>query len=185
MAVPKQARELAPHIPAGEEFAHGAKRQFVHDNVFQQGRARTLGGEAMGVIPMAKWTRDLDVAELAAFDIIAMLKNPANSKRSHSHAQDTAITIADSGGALLHFQVLPGGSEPLKSPRLGVPAKNNFGGSFDPGLRGEFNRMRHFLMMRRAGGATQAGCLLRYGLDRHGFRGRDFRSGRFGHDFHL
>jgi len=144
MAVPKQPRELAPRVPPAEPFAQSTKRQFVDDDIFEQARSGAIWREAMRVIPTAKWAGDLHIAELPTFNVIAVLENPADSKRPHAHTQHATIAIADPGRRLLHFHMLPGRREPLESAGFGVPAKDNFSRRFDPGLRGELDRMRHF-----------------------------------------
>jgi hypothetical protein len=80
----------------------------------------------MGVIPTSKWASDLDVAKLTPFHIVAVLEFPANAKRTEPHSQHSAITIADAGRRLQHFQRLPGRRQSLERTGLCMPAKNFF-----------------------------------------------------------
>jgi hypothetical protein len=143
MPVLKQFFEFPTNEPPAKEFTDYAERQFVFDAVFEGADARALGSDDMGMIPATKWAGDLHVAELAAFDVIAVLENPAHMKRPDAHAHGAAVSIPDSGSTLFDCKRLPGRREPLECAWLGVPAKNFFGWRFDPALGDKFSLMCH------------------------------------------
>src|SRR4029077_20391450 len=101
----------------------------------------------MSVIPTAERTRDLNVAKLEAFHVVAVLEFPAHVKRAHAHAQDSAITVANSGRALYYFERLPRRSEAFECAGLRVPAENIFGRTINYGFSGEDVASGHIFLI--------------------------------------
>src|SRR5579862_1338039 len=97
----------------------------------------------MGVFPATEGARNLDVAKLASFDVIAMFERPANFERPHTDAQDATVAVTDSRRSLEDFNGLPGGRETLEGVGLRVPAKNFFSGRVDSRLCYEAKFVRH------------------------------------------
>ncbi len=85
MAVGKQLLELAMNEPTTQKFADRAERQFVLNAIFKNASAGTIWREKVGVLPAMKGAGNLDIAELTAFDVIAMLKNPTDPEWSQRY----------------------------------------------------------------------------------------------------
>jgi len=143
MAIAEQPNKFSANEPASKEFAHQAKRYFIADRVREGAGRDAIGLHPMRVLPAAKRARNLNVAELAAFHVIAVLKNPANSERTEANAQDAAIAVVDSRRWFDDFYGLPRRRQSLKRSWFRMPAKNLLGGCFNPRLRDELNLVRH------------------------------------------
>ena len=87
----------------------------------------------MGVCPVAKRTANLDVAELAAGNDVAMLGDPEQAKRAHAERDSRAIL--NSAGAGNDAEALAGRRETLEGTRPRVPAVEGFGGNGNARLR--------------------------------------------------
>jgi hypothetical protein len=143
MAIVEQPNKFSANEPAPKEFAHEAKRYLVADRVCEGTGRDAIGVHPMRVFPAAKRARNLNVAKLAAFNVIAVLKNPANSERAEANAQDAAIAVVDSRRSFDDFYRLPGRYQSLKRSWFRMPAKNLLGRCFHPRLRYELNFVRH------------------------------------------
>lgn len=146
MAIAEQPNKFSANEPACKEFAHEAKRYFVADRVCEGTGREAIGVHPMRVLPAAKRARNLNVAKLAAFNVIAVLKSPANSERAEANAQDAAVAVVDSRRSFDDFYGLPRRCQSLKRSWFRMPAKNLLGGCFNPRLRYELNFVHCFEM---------------------------------------
>lgn len=81
--------------PTGNKLPREAERQLVLNAVGQDTGIRALRVHSMRVVPATERPRDLDVPELASFDVIAMFKDPANPEWPEVDAENAAIAIMD------------------------------------------------------------------------------------------
>src|SRR5271154_2532802 len=97
----------------------------------------------MCMFPAAERAGSLDVAELTAFDVVAMYERPTHAERAHAHPHLPAVAIANSRRAFDHFEALPRRRQTLQRARLRVPAKQLFRGRLDLRSGYEHIRLRH------------------------------------------
>lgn len=86
----------------------------------------------MRVLPTTEWSGGLNVTELPPFLVIAVLEFPEHWNGSEMYAQHAAVAIANSRRRLDNFHLFPRRRQSCEGSGLGVPAKNAFGGGFDP-----------------------------------------------------
>jgi hypothetical protein len=143
VAVGKELVQFSSNKPSGEGAPEDTQGQFVDDSILKPTGAGAVGCHYMSVIPSLERTGDLDVAKLTAFDVVTVLEDPANAKRSEPDSKNSAIAIANSGRSLLDFHRLPGRRQTFERAGLGMPAEEFFGGRVDPRACYELHLNRH------------------------------------------
>ena len=143
VAVGEELVQLSSNEPSDEDAPDDTQGQFVDDAILKPTGTATVGRHSMSVIPSFERAGDLDVAKLAAFDVVTVLEDPANAKRSEPDSKNAAIAIANSGRSLLDFHRLPGRRETFERAGLGMPAEEFFGGRVDPRACHELHLNRH------------------------------------------
>jgi hypothetical protein len=143
MAIFEKASKFALDKPAGQEIPDHSKRQLITNAIAKDAGASALRIHFMGVFPTAERAGDLDVAELASFDVIAMFEGPTNFEWTHLDAQCAAVAVTNSWRSLQDFDGLPRRGEAIEGVGLGVPSKNFFGGRVDSRLGDEMKLVRH------------------------------------------
>lgn len=97
----------------------------------------------MSVFPTAKRARNLNIPELASFDVAAVFEYPTNSEWSKVNSEDAAIAVVDSRRGLQDFDGLPRWRQSFERDRFRVPAKEFFGGRVDSRLCDELKQAGH------------------------------------------
>jgi hypothetical protein len=143
MAIFEQASELSVYKPAGKKLTREAKGQLILNAVRQNTSTGALRLHSMRVFPTAKRARNLDVPELASFDVVAVFEHPANSKWSKMNAKDATIAVVDSWCPLHHFYRVPRWCQSFKRGWIRVPAKNFLGGRINSRLCDELKQVGH------------------------------------------
>jgi hypothetical protein len=96
MAIFEKASEFSMNEPAGKKLPGESKGQLILNVVRQDASTGALRLHFMCVFPAAKGARDLDIPELASFDVVAVFEHPANSEWSKVNAEDATIAVVDS-----------------------------------------------------------------------------------------
>jgi hypothetical protein len=107
MAVFEKTNKLSAYEPAANYLSCKAKRQFVLNVVCENATCGAVRLHSMGVFPAVEWTFNLDVAELAPFDVIAVLKYPPNPEWAQVNAKNSTIAVMNSRCPLYDFNGLP------------------------------------------------------------------------------
>ncbi len=74
MAIFEKTNKLSAYEPAGKNLSCEAKGQFVLNVVCENATCGAVRLHSMGVFPAMERTFNLDVPELAPFDVIAVLE---------------------------------------------------------------------------------------------------------------
>jgi hypothetical protein len=143
MAIFEKTSKFALDEPSAEEISEHSERQLVTNTVGKDASAGTARIHFMRVLPMAEGAGNLEVAELAPFDVVAMHEGPANFERSHANSQYATVAITDSGCSLQDFNGLPRRRKAFEGVGLRMPPKNFLGGRVDTRLRDEMKLVWH------------------------------------------
>jgi hypothetical protein len=111
------------------QVAYDAERQLVFDTIFEPTRISAFGCHPVRVVPASKRPRELYVAELAAFDVIEVLKFPRNSKRADANAQRTAIAVANARSRPQNLHRLPRRGQPFERAGCACQRKTSSAGA--------------------------------------------------------
>ena len=107
MAVFEKTNKLSAYEPAAKSLSCEAKGQFVLNGVCENATCGAVRLHSMGVFPTVEWTFNLDVPELAPFDVIAVLEYPPNPEWAHVNAKNSTIAVMDSRCPLHDFNGVP------------------------------------------------------------------------------
>jgi hypothetical protein len=107
MAVFEKTNKLSAYEPAAKNLSCEAEGQFVLNVVCENASCGAVRLHSMGVFPAVERTFNLDVPELAPFDVIAVLEYPPNPEWAQVNAKNSTIAVMDSRCPLYDFNGLP------------------------------------------------------------------------------
>lgn len=135
MSPVEEALELAANEIPREAVAEPAEGKFIDDLVEEVAGVGTVGQETVEVLPAAKRAANLNIAKLAAGDVVAMLGDPEEAERADAKRNPSAVF--DASGAGDDAETFARRSEALEGTGLGMPAIKSGSRGADAGAFGE------------------------------------------------
>jgi hypothetical protein len=107
MAIFKKTYKPSAYEPAAKNLSCEAKGQFVLNVVCENATCGAVRLHSMGVFPAVERAFNLDVPELAPFDVVAVLEYPPKPEWAQANAKNSTIAVMDSRCPLHDFNGLP------------------------------------------------------------------------------